>query len=409
VETAVDKNFRASSEATRPQPQKLTDLSPLDLRRFPSGIGEFDRCIGGGLVGGEVVLLSGEPGIGKSTLLLQVLKGFDSLSGPLLYVCGEESPLQVKSRSQRLNLQVDRLVLYPETRVEFLVEYLLAHPPALVVVDSIQAVTTESLGGSAGSIGQVREAAYILTQLAKNKNFPLIMVGHVTKEGGIAGPKVLEHLVDAVLNLEGSQPGSFRILRATKNRFGSVREVGVFEMTTQGLIGVANPSDRFLEERLIGVSGSVVTVLVEGLRPVLVEVQALTTPTAFGLPRRTASGFPINRLLLLIAVLEKRLGLKLQSQDIYVNIAAGLRADEPAVDLAVCLAINSSLKDLPLDSKVAVFGEVGLSGEVRQVSLIDERSAEAKRLGYQNIISPKVANTLKEAANMAFIEVRRAS
>lgn len=377
--------------------QRLADLSALELKHFPSGISEFDRTVGGGLVSGEVILLAGEPGIGKSTLLLQLLKGFGGLGGDVVFVCGEESPLQVKSRALRLGVLPQNLVLYPETNVDLLKEYLEITPPALVIVDSIQTLVTEDLGGAAGSIGQVRECAFRLTQLAKKLGFPLILVGHVTKEGGVAGPKVLEHLVDAVLSLEGDSRQIFRILRVIKNRFGPIFEVGVFEMTPNGLFGVDNPSDRFLEERLEGSPGSVVTVLLEGLRPVLLEVQALVTATSFGFPRRTASGFSLNRLLLLLAVIEKSLGLKLQGYDVYVNIAAGLEANETAADLAVCLAIVSSLRGVPFLPQAVALGEVGLSGEIRRIPQESRRLEEAKRLGYLKAICPGEFKTLRQA------------
>jgi len=378
---------------------RLSEVRGRDVERVKTGIGELDRVLGGGMVGGSVVLLAGEPGIGKSTLLTQLALRLDR---EVLYVCGEESPGQIKLRIDRLRRMKEMgkgLVFLGETDVDVVVESVreAGKQLGLVMVDSIQTMTTEDLSGMAGSVGQVRECAYRLLNMAKKLNIPVFLVGHVTKEGTIAGPKVLEHLVDTVLYLEGDKKHQFRILRAQKNRFGSVDEVGVFLMTDGGLTEVKNPSDVFLEERQTGVAGSCVVATMEGTRPVLVEVQGLVVPSQLAVPRRVGTGVDQKRLQLLVAVLSKRCRLPLGHMDVYVNVAGGLRLTEPAVDLGVCLAVASSLKNKPLSNRTAVFGEVGLLGEIRKVSFLKKRIVEAKKLGYSKIIGPEQAKTLLEA------------
>ena len=361
--------------------------------------------LGGGLVPGSVVLLAGEPGIGKSTLLTQLAMtlGGKTVGSVLtvLYVCGEESPEQIKLRIMRLKRtdlserSVLSLSFLPTTDVDEVISQ--AGNPSLMIVDSIQTMATEDLTGMAGSVGQIRECAYRLLNLAKETGVPVFLVGHVTKEGAIAGPKVLEHLVDTVLYLEGDKHHEFRILRSQKNRFGPVDEVGVFTMSGSGLIEVNNPSDVFLEERQKNVAGSCVAIVMEGTRPVLVEIQALVVPSQLAMPRRVASGIDQRRLQLLVAVLSKRLRLPLATDDVYVNVAGGLNLKEPAADLAVCLAIVSSFKNKPVGAKTAAFGEVGLLGEIRKVSWSEKRIKEAKKLGYSQIISPGTAKDLSTA------------
>jgi len=381
--------------AGRKQP-KLLNLSAVGstvASRLATGIAEFDRVLGGGLVPGSVILLAGEPGVGKSTLLLQV-----AASVGALYISGEESGSQLKLRADRLQVKADNIQILPETDVDVLLNSL--NPQNfLIIVDSAQTLVTRDLSAGAGTISQVRECSQRLIQKAKQAGIPLILVGHVTKEGSIAGPKVLEHMVDVVLYLEGDKFHSFRLLRAHKNRFGSDQEVGVFAMGEKGLSEVKDPSNAFLTGRLGTVPGSVVTATMEGTRPVLVEIQALATSSSLAYPRRTASGLGLNRLNLLIAVLQKHLKLPLQNKDIYVNVAGGFKVTEPAADLAVALAIVSSVKDTPIDSSTCVFGEVGLSGEVRKVSQSERRTKEAKKLGFKKIINPESVRSLQEAVS----------
>ena len=385
---------------------RLSEVRGREVARVKTGIGELDRVLGGGMVGGSVVLLAGEPGIGKSTLLTQLALCLGSelkrSSESVLYVCGEESPEQIKLRIDRITKQTDGrrggLLFLAETDADVVVESVKdMEGLSLIMVDSIQTMTTGDLSGMAGSVGQVRECAYRLLNMAKKLNIPIFLVGHVTKEGTIAGPKVLEHLVDTVLYLEGDKKHQFRILRAQKNRFGPVDEVGVFLMGDKGLTEVKNPSDVFLEERQKGVAGSCVVATMEGTRPVLVEVQGLVVPSQLAVPRRVATGVDQRRLQLLVAVLSKRCRLPLGHMDVYVNVVGGLRLNEPAVDLGVCLAVASSLKNKPLPTRVAVVGEVGLLGEIRKVSFLDKRIREAKKLGYSRVIGPDQAKTLLEA------------
>lgn len=368
------------------QLKPLSKVVSTTPKRLKTKISEFDRVLGGGFVPGQAVLISGEPGIGKSTLLTQICA---SVADKVIYVCGEESAEQIKLRAGRMNYQADNMYMLAETDVDVVVAALEGQEDgALIIVDSIQMLSSGEYMGPAGSVGQIRGSAQKLTTLAKRLSVPLVMVGHVTKEGVVAGPKVLEHVVDTVLYIEGDSQHVYRILRATKNRFGPVSEVGVFEMGESGMREITNPSELFLSERSETASGSCVTVVMEGQRPLLFEIQALTVKTSFGYPRRTTSGLSTNRLLLLIAVLEKRCGLKLENYDVYVNVAGGFKITENACDLAVCMAIASSTKDVAVPKKVACFGEVGLLGEVRKVSFGEKRVREAERLGYDKVVSP---------------------
>jgi DNA repair protein RadA/Sms len=348
---------------------------------------EFDRVLGGGIVAGSVILLGGEPGIGKSTLMMQLAAALGSLC--VLYVSGEESSRQIKLRAERLGVEsAASFLVLAETNLNLVSDIIDRSPPGVLIVDSIQTMVRPELEAPAGSVSQVREAASFFTKIAKEKSIPVFLIGHVTKEGAIAGPKAIEHMVDAVLQFEGEQNHAYRILRATKNRFGSTNEIGVFEMRERGLREVANPSEVFLSQRSAGVSGSMVAATIEGTRPILVEVQALVTPTSYGVPQRNTTGFDSRRLGLLIAVLEKRLGMSFGQQDVFVNIAGGLRIDEPAVDLAIALAIISSHRDLPPGPETVAIGEIGLGGEVRSVSQIERRIQEAVKLGFRQIILP---------------------
>jgi DNA repair protein RadA/Sms len=369
-------------------PVALAEVQSVGVHRLTLPLEEFNRVLGGGIVPGSLVLLGGEPGIGKSTLLLQVSNLAARHCGRVLYATGEESAEQVKLRADRLGAIAPDLLILAETDIDVISSYAQQVRPALLVVDSIQTTQTSDLDSPAGSVGQVRESAARLTRLAKAEGIASFLVGHVTKEGNLAGPKVLEHMVDSVLYLEGDNFHAYRLLRSVKNRFGPTHEVGVFDMREDGLSEVTNPSALFLAEREGHSGGSVVCVTLEGSRPLLVEMQALVVPTHFGLPRRTANGIDMNRLILLTAVLSKRAGLPLGTQDVYVNVVGGMRLNEPAADLATAMAIASALTDTPLD-EVAVIGEVGLGGEVRSVNHIRQRISEAQKLGFERCIVPR--------------------
>lgn len=390
---------RVSGANTAPgQPQLLSSLGKSGLKRLSTGIAELDRVLGGGIVPGSVVLLSGDPGIGKSTLLLQL---GSNLGG--LYLAGEESAEQIRLRADRLGLPAKELAVMVETNVDEAVATIFALRPKLVIADSIQTLETSDLTSSAGSVGQIRESAARLIRAAKETHVPVFLIGHVTKEGVIAGPKLLEHLVDTVLYLEGDEQHLFRILRSTKNRFGPTDEIGVFEMTDRGMLEVKDPSAAFLAER-IDAPGSVVVPTMEGTRPVLVEIQALATSSgAIGIPRRSALGVDYNRVQLLTAVLQKRAGIQLQSQDVYVNVAGGIRVTEPAVDLAVCLAIASSALGRSLKPGLTAIGEVGLLGEIRQVRSIEKRVQEARKRGFKLFLTPDKVKTVREAISLALV------
>ena len=376
--------------ADAPQAQKLQDIPPSDLIRIPVPIGELHRVLGGGLVPGSAVLLSGDPGIGKSTLLLQFALALAHADRPVLYVSGEESAAQIRLRATRLGLDPQELYVLAEVGLADILDSIADVRPGLVIIDSIQTLVSAELTGVPGSIGQVRECASQLVALAKQTGITLFLVGHVTKEGNVAGPKTLEHMVDTVLALAGDQHHNYRILKATKNRFGSTNEVGIFAMQERGLVEVPNPSAAFLAERE-PIPGSAVAVPLEGSRPLLVEVQALVTYSPLAVPRRMANGFDQSRLHMLIAVLTKRAGLRLADQDVYVNVVGGLELDEPAVDLAVCLAIASSVADVALPGDLVSIGEVGLAGELRSVFKLEERVLEATRRGYNRALLPRAS------------------
>lgn len=370
-------------------PTPITEIITVEKGRFQIGIGELDRVLGGGIVFGSVILVGGDPGIGKSTLLLQMMNHLATRGIKVLYVSGEESLQQTKMRADRLGVSSENLLVVSETSLEKILQDIQNIKPSTVVVDSIQTIYSSELPSTPGSIGQVRETSSRLLYLAKHLSVPIFLVGHVTKAGSIAGPKVLEHMVDTVLYLEGEATHTFRILRAVKNRFGSTNEIGVFEMKDSGLVEVTSPSEFFLSGREQPTSGSVVIASLEGSRPILIELQALVVSTNLGIPRRTTQGIDANRVSLLVAVMEKRQGLTLGSQDIFLNIAGGMRVDEPAADLGVIAAIASNFKDKVIDPEIVVFGEVGLGGEIRGVSQSEVRVKEAQRLGFKRCLFPK--------------------
>ena len=416
VEQAVTPQVR-SRKAASPlnPPQELSQVSTEESDRLPLPLAEFNRVLGGGLVPGSLVLTSGDPGIGKSTLLLQVAS-LVAKQGTVVYVSGEETLRQTKLRAERLGINGENLYLLAETDLEIILSQIDELSPNLVIIDSIQAVSLPGIDTAPGSITQVRECTMRLMHWAKQSAVPVFIIGHVTKDGAIAGPKVLEHIVDAVLYLEGEPFSDYRLLRSVKNRFGSTNEIGIFEMKGRGLVEVENPSKAFLSQRPGETIGSVVVPVLEGSRPLLVEVQALTNPTSFGLPRRTANGVDFNRLLLITAVLTRRLGLKLGNQDILVNVTGGLKIGEPAADLGIALAIASSFRDQPVDPELAVVGEVGLSGELRAVSQLERRVNECARLGFKRCLVPKTgsnisvpgirlisAGTLREAVGVGLV------
>ena len=427
---------RAVGGATgRSAPQRLGEIGGDSEERMPMPIHEFARVLGGGVVPGSVVLIGGDPGIGKSTLLLQVALEM-ARQTPVLYVSGEESERQIKMRAARLRRAAegdggtswdgnfpDELLLVTETSLDLILQHVEAVRPRLLIVDSIQTTTLQELESTAGSVSQVRECASRLRELAKSSGVAVFLIGHVTKEGTLAGPRVLEHIVDTVLYLEGDRFQSYRLLRSVKNRFGATSEVGVFEMRERGMVEVANPSEAFLIERMINAPGSAIAVTMEGTRPILVEIQGLTSPTTFGNPRRTPNGVDINRLLLITAVLARRVGLRLGDQDVFVNVVGGLTVDEPAADLAIAAAIASSVRNAPLRADAVLIGEVGLSGELRTVSQMPARLREAALLGFKYAILPKrlrggepwpegiqviEARSLRQALESAILQERRA-
>ncbi len=394
VETLIEPKPKTSSRGpvlrARTRPQPLSQVATTAHDRIPVPLGEFSRVLGGGLVPGSIVLIGGEPGIGKSTLLLQVAALLGTAERPVLYVSGEESPRQLKMRAQRLGIAGDTVHVLPETGVESILAQADALPELqALVVDSIQTTRTEGLNSTAGSVSQVRTCASYLQRWAKAQGVPVFLVGHVTKQGAIAGPKVLEHIVDTVLYLEGDPFHTYRLLRSVKNRFGATSEVGVFEMQEKGLVEVANPSEAFLAERMVNVPGSAIAVTMEGTRSLLVEIQALASHTSFGNPRRTVNGLDFNRLLLIVAVLTRRVGLRLAEQDIFANVVGGLQIAEPAADLAVAVALASTVRDRPVAADLALVGEVGLSGEVRSVGRLETRIKEAARLGFRKVMIPR--------------------
>lgn len=381
-------SLSASSSVKAVEPLNIHNITFGDEDRYSTGLKELDRVLGGGLVKGSLVLLSGEPGIGKSTLLLQICE-YLGREQKVLYITGEESEKQIKVRAMRLQVDCENLFIATVTDAQAIVDTILRHGPDIVIVDSIQTMHVDSIPSSSGSVSQVRESTQLLMRVAKEQGISIFIVGHVNKDGAIAGPKVLEHMVDAVLYFEGDRNLSYRILRAVKNRYGSTNEIGVFEMHDTGLMEVENPSQMLLSDRPKNVSGTCVACVMEGSRPILAEVQALASKSGFAAPRRTATGFDYNRTSLLIAVLEKRAGFFFGTLDVYLNVVGGLRLDEPAADLAVALALMSSVTDKVIDHSVAAFGEVGLAGEIRAVSSIEQRLTEASRLGFAKCVIPK--------------------
>jgi DNA repair protein RadA/Sms len=396
VETIVDKEGNQSSTASlavvsADRPKPLSEIALDDIDRMPVRMEELSRVLGGGLVPGSIVLIGGEPGIGKSTLLLQIAALIGESDHPVLYVSGEESPQQIKMRARRLNIEGDPLHLLSETEVGTVLAQAERMQPSLraLVIDSIQTIHTEDLSSAPGNVSQVRECATRFQRWAKRRGIPVFLVGHVTKAGAIAGPKVLEHIVDTVLYLEGDPFHTYRLLRSVKNRFGATSEVGVFEMRSNGMLEVENPSEAFLAERMINVPGSSIAITLEGTRPLLVEVQALASHTSFGNPRRTVNGLDYNRLLLILAVLSRRVHLQFSEHDVFASIVGGLQVQEPAVDLAVAMALASSLRNRPMPADLALVGEVGLSGEVRSVGQLEVRLSEAARLGFRKALVPR--------------------
>ncbi|WP_099811560.1 DNA repair protein RadA [Streptococcus suis] len=388
VEVAEVKNERVSLTGEKTRPMKLNEVSSIQVARTKTNMEEFNRVLGGGVVPGSLVLIGGDPGIGKSTLLLQVSTQLSTI-GTVLYVSGEESAQQIKLRAERLGDIDSEFYLYAETNMQSIRTEIEKIKPDFLIIDSIQTIMSPDISSVQGSVSQVREVTNELMQIAKTNNIATFIVGHMTKEGTLAGPRTLEHMVDTVLYFEGERQHTFRILRAVKNRFGSTNEIGIFEMQSQGLVEVLNPSEVFLEERLDGATGSAIVVTMEGTRPILAEVQALVTPTMFGNAKRTTTGLDFNRASLIMAVLEKRAGLLLQNQDAYLKSAGGVKLDEPAIDLAVAVALASSYKDKPTNPQECFIGEIGLTGEIRRVNRIEQRINEVAKLGFTKVYAPK--------------------
>lgn len=386
VITSKSSNGKTNKE--RVKPIELSKIEGKETTRVSTGFDELDRVLGGGLVNGSLVLLGGEPGIGKSTIILQICNKIKT-EGKVLYVSGEESAEQVKIRADRLNVKNDNLLFLSETDIHIVEEEIEQIKPALVIIDSIQTMYSDEITSAPGSVSQVREITAKIMRMCKENGITTILIGHVTKDGNIAGPRVLEHMVDTVLYLEGERYFSYRILRGVKNRFGSTNEIGMFEMQNEGLVEIDNPSSILISERNENPAGSVIVASIEGTRPLLVEFQALTTQSVYGLPRRTANGIDYNRLTLLIAVLEKKAGLTLGNQDVYLNVVGGLKVNEPAIDLGIILATASSFKNIPIPKDVVALGEVGLTGEVRAINLIEKRLKEAEKLGFKTCIIPE--------------------
>ena len=396
----------AGNARAKSVPKKLKDIEGIETTRTSTGIGELDRVLGGGLVKGSLVLVGGEPGIGKSTLILQLcdkIKG----EGKVLYVSGEESAEQVKIRADRLNINNEDIIFLGETNIDNIQEAIISINPKLVIIDSIQTMYSEEITSAAGTVSQVREITSRIMRMCKDNGITTIIIGHVTKDGNIAGPRVLEHMVDTVLYLEGERYFSYRILRSVKNRFGSTNEVGMFEMQNEGMVEILNPSSILISERDGNPAGSVVVASIEGTRPLLIELQALTTPSVFGIPKRTANGIDYNRLAVLIAVIEKRAGIMLGTQDVYLNVVSGIKIVEPSVDLGIILACTSSYKNISIPQNVVAIGEVGLTGEVRAVNMIEKRIKEAEKLGFKKCIIPESnKKLLKDSYKLDIIGVR---
>lgn len=397
------RNSHANKKLIKSNPVKINEVTANDEERITTGFSELDRVLGGGVVPGGLTLVGGDPGIGKSTLLLQVCRNMALNGQKVLYISGEESLKQIRLRANRMGEFNDNLELLAETSLDSIEATILDEKPDVVVVDSIQTVYREDVSSAPGSVSQVRESTNALMQIAKGQTIPVFIVGHVTKEGVVAGPRILEHMVDTVLYFEGDRHAAYRIIRGVKNRFGSTNEIGVFEMRNEGLQQVLNPSEFMLEGRPQDASGTVVACLMEGTRPILVEIQALLSHTAFGTPRRTAVGTDYNRVNLLMAVIEKRMGVQMEDYDAYVNIAGGMKISEPALDLALVVALLSSFKNKPIDADTVVFGEVGLAGEIRGVSQVEQRVSEAKKLGFKKVILPAVS--VKAAKAVDGIEI----
>ena len=404
--TSSTSGGKSSVSKEKSMPRKLKEVEGIEMARTSTGIGELDRVLGGGLVKGSLVLVGGEPGIGKSTLILQLcdrVKG----EGKVLYVSGEESAEQVKIRADRLNINNEDLLFLGETNIDNIQDTIMSVNPKLVIIDSIQTMYSEEITSAAGTVSQVREITSRIMRMCKDNGITTIIIGHVTKDGNIAGPRVLEHMVDTVLYLEGERYFSYRILRSVKNRFGSTNEVGMFEMKNEGMVEITNPSSILITERNDNPAGSVIVASMEGTRPLLVELQALTTPSVFGIPKRTANGIDFNRLAVLIAVVEKRAGINLGGQDVYLNVVSGIKIAEPAVDLGIILACTSSFKNISIPQDVVAIGEVGLTGEVRAVNMIEKRIKEAEKLGFKKCIIPESnKKLLKENYKLDIIGVR---
>ncbi len=398
----------ARQQASTGVPIPIPEVDARRDERIATGLPELDRVLGGGIVPGSMTLLGGDPGIGKSTLMMQICR-LDASDRRVLYVSGEESLRQIKLRAERLGVNVPSFFVFAETNLDAVLAAIERTEPALVIIDSIQTMYRPELESAPGSISQVRECTAVLTQCAKSQNIPMFIIGHVTKDGVIAGPRVLEHMVDTVLQFEGDHHHAYRIVRGTKNRFGSTNEIGIFEMREQGLQEVGNPSEVFLSERSRGISGSCVCATLEGTRALMIEVQALVSPSTFGMPQRTVSGIDGKRLSLLLAVLEKRYGLRTGQFDVFANVAGGVRIDEPAVDLGIAAAIVSSARDTAIDAGTAVIGEVGLGGEVRSVSHVDKRITEAEKLGFARILLPKGNMKERRRGGIQLVEVESLS
>ena len=406
VSTAALKKNGTQGSTARQKPAVLSEITMEKEDRISTGMQELDRVLGGGVVAGSLTLVGGDPGIGKSTLLLQVCRNFSDAGAKVLYISGEESLKQIKMRAERIGSFNDNLLLLCETNLSLIEDTIRSRKPQIVIIDSIQTMYSEDVSAAPGSVSQVRESTALFLQLAKGLGVSIFIVGHVTKEGTVSGPRVLEHMVDTVLYFEGDRFASYRILRSVKNRFGSTNEIGVFEMREEGLTEVRNPSEYMLNGRPKDACGCVVACTVEGTRPLMVEMQALVCHSNFGIPRRQATGVDFNRVNLLMAVLEKRLGLQMSGCDAYVNLAGGIRIQEPAVDLGMVMAIVSSFKNRPVDESTVVFGEVGLSGEVRAVSLAEQRLQEAVKLGFTTCVMPRAnADMLKNTKSIKVIGV----
>lgn len=394
VEEIEEKTSKSNKEVfvidkSSSRPLNINSIETIKEQRFSTCINELDRVLGGGVVKGSLVLVGGDPGIGKSTLLIQVSSNVANSGKKVLYISGEESASQIKMRAQRLGIKSDNLYIFAENNLSIIEAHLESVNPDLIIVDSIQTVFSPEITSAPGTVSQIKEGTSRFMKISKKMGISTFVVGHVTKEGALAGPKVLEHMVDTVLYFEGERFNTYRLIRAVKNRFGSTNELGVFEMREVGLVELENPSKILISEKPKDVAGSVIISTVEGTRPMLLELQALVSPTSFGIPKRTATGVDYNRVSLLMAVLEKRVGMQIQNQDVYINVVGGIKINEPSIDLGIVMAIASSFRNIPIDGNVAITGEVGLTGEIRAVSFIEKRIAECKKLGFTKIIIPK--------------------